>query len=205
MTKPFSQACINNREPILQVLSDYFAEVKQVLEIGSGSGQHAVYFGAKLPHLTWQTSDQLAYHDGIKQWLAEADCANVLAPIELDVTQPWPQQTFAGIFSANTTHIMHWPMVEALFAGVGEHLAINGYFCLYGPFNFCGEFTSASNQAFDASLKQRDPQMGLRDYVDLEALARAAGLMFVEKHDMPANNFILVWQKALNKTLSFEL
>jgi len=204
MTKPFSQACENNRDPILNVIQNYFDKASKILEVGSGTGQHAVHFAKHLPHLTWHTSDQQSYHEGIQQWIDESHLSNLVAPIELDVTKQWPETKFDGIFSANTSHIMHWRMVEDFFAGVGEHLDINGYFCLYGPFNFCGEFTSESNQAFDEHLKSRDPEMGLRDYVDLEALARQADLMFVEKHDMPANNFILVWQKAISTNIQFE-
>lgn len=202
MNKPFSQACENNKRAILAVIQQYFTGRQSILEIGSGTGQHAVYFAEQLPELTWQTSDQQHYHNGILQWLNDAKLPNLHPPIELDVTGTWPAQKFHGIFSANTTHIMSWPMVVALFDGIGQHLAANGYFCLYGPFNFCGEFTSESNQQFDASLKARDSAMGIRDYVDLEELARAVGLVFVEKHQMPANNHLLVWQKSIISKIS---
>lgn len=200
--KPFSQACENNKQPILDVLQKYFADTRHVLEIGSGTGQHAVHFAEHLPHLTWQTSDQTQYHHGINAWIDDYQGNNLKRPLTLDVTQPWPIQSAEGIFSANTSHIMSWPMVEQFFNGVGNVLQTNGYFCLYGPFNFCGEFTNDSNESFDQYLKSQDPEMGLRDYVDLEALARDAGLMFVEKHDMPANNFILVWQKSVDLSQS---
>lgn len=203
--KPFSQACENNKQPILEVLRKYFATTSYVLEIGSGTGQHAVHFAEHLPHLTWQTSDQVQYHSGINAWIDDYKGTNLKRPLTLDVTQPWPIDAAEGIFSANTSHIMSWHMVKDFFTGVGETLQTNGYFCLYGPFNFCGEFTSESNEAFDAHLKSRDPEMGLRDYVDLEALARKAGLMFVEKHEMPANNFILVWQKSVDLTKSISI
>ncbi len=204
--KPYSQACENNKQPILDVIKSYFEAATNVLEIGSGTGQHAVYFAQHLPHLTWQTSDQRDYHDGINAWIDEYPGDNLKRPLELDVTKPWPITQACGIFSANTSHIMSWPMVIEFFKGVGRTLESNGYFCLYGPFNFCGEFTSDSNRDFDAHLKQRDPAMGIRDYVDLEELARNAGLFFIEKHAMPANNFILVWQKSidLSKTPSLD-
>ncbi|NVJ59037.1 MAG: DUF938 domain-containing protein [Gammaproteobacteria bacterium] len=202
MTKPFSQACENNKQPILSAIDHYFSNSQEVLEVGSGTGQHAVYFAEQMPDLIWQTSDQLQYHEGITQWLQEANLPNALLPIELDVTRQWPNKIYQGIFSANTTHIMSWPMVEAFFNGVGEHLEVNGHFCLYGPFNFCGEFTSDSNRQFDASLKSQDEAMGIRDYVDLEELARQSQLVFVEKREMPANNHLLVWQKSINSKIS---
>ncbi len=204
MDKPFSQACENNKQPILQVIQQYFDRVPQVLEVGSGTGQHAVYFAEHLPHLQWQTSDRKANHAGIQQWIADCPQDNLAPPLDLDVTRPWPVEQVPAIFSANTVHIMSWEMVKAFFAGVKHHLEPNGYLCLYGPFNFCGEYTSDSNQRFDEYLKSQDPAMGIRDYVDLEELARDAGLVFVEKHEMPANNFILVWQKSINlSTIEF--
>lgn len=205
INKPFSQACENNKRPILDVIKSYFADVSSVLEVGSGTGQHAVFFADQLPHLTWQTSDRQDNHAGINAWIDEYDGDNLNRPLDLDVTKPWPITHTQAVFSANTVHIMSWPMVEAFFERLGQVLKPNGYFCLYGPFNFCGEYTSESNKAFDEHLQSRDPAMGIRDYVDLETLARKAELMFVEKHEMPANNYILVWQKsiALNTTTEF--
>lgn len=198
MDKPFSQACENNKQPILQVIQQYFDSVPMVLEVGSGTGQHAVYFAEHLPHLIWQPSDRKVNHDGMNRWFAEYQGNNLKTPLDLDVTRPWPVEQVPAIFSANTVHIMSWDMVKQFFAGIKRHLEANGYLCLYGPFNFCGEYTSDSNERFDHYLKSQDPEMGIRDYVDLEELARDAGLVFVEKHAMPANNFILVWQKSIN-------
>lgn len=195
--KPFSEACEQNKDPILAVLKRYFTEPGTILEIGSGTGQHAVYFGAALPHLHWQASDVAEHLPGIRLWLEEAALANVAEPLVLDVRdEPWPVSHVDGVYSANTTHIMHWPMVQALFAGVGRVLRPGGYFCLYGPFNENGRFTSESNARFDMSLRMRDPGMGIRDKADLDELARAAGLERVDDVVMPVNNFTLVWRKA---------
>ncbi len=193
--KPFSQACENNKQPILEHLQRYFQTAQQILEIGSGTGQHAVYFAKQMPDLVWHTSDQLEYHPGINAWLSDADLPNLKPPLELDVCQqPWPTLTIDGVFSANTAHIMHWPMVERMFAGVGKRLTQGQYFCLYGPFNRDGHFTSSSNQAFDASLKARDSQMGIRDINQLLVLGLNHQLALYAEHQLPANNQLLVWQ-----------
>jgi cyclopropane fatty-acyl-phospholipid synthase-like methyltransferase len=195
-TKPFAESCAENQLPILDVLRREFATVQRVLEIGSGTGQHAVFFAQQLPHLIWQTSDVTAYHPGIMAWIDDAGLANVQAPLALDVVRdPWPDETFDGVFSANTVHIMSWPEVELMFAGVGRALTAGGRFCLYGPFNYGGEFTSASNARFDQWLKARDPNSGVRNFEDLEQLAATAGLRFLRDYAMPANNRILVWTK----------
>ena len=195
--KPFSAACKRNREPILEVLRGVFTEPMTVLEIGSGTGQHAVYFGAHLPDVRWQTSDRDERHfPGVQLWLDEAGLKNVLPPLPLDVSkQPWPIADVDAVFSANTTHIMSWPEVERMFEGVGDLLKVGRPFCLYGPFNKNGEFTSASNRAFDADLKSRDPQMGVRDIGDLEVLAEKNGLVVEDDVEMPANNRILIWRR----------
>ncbi len=194
--KPFSAACERNREPILEVLRGVFTEPMTVLEIGSGTGQHAVYFGAHLPDVRWQTSDRNEHHPGVQLWLDEAGLKNVLPPLSLDVSkQPWPIADVDAVFSANTAHIMSWPEVERMFEGVGDLLKVGRPFCLYGPFNKNGEFTSASNQAFDADLKSRDPQMGVRDIGDLEVLAEKTGMVVEDDVEMPANNRILIWRR----------
>ncbi len=194
--KPFSESCVQNREPILAVLSEVFADRKQVLEIGSGTGQHAVYFGAALPHLRWQTGDLPLHHPGIRQWLAEAALPNVLPPIALDVNQTdWRKQRYDAVFSANTLHIMSWFEVENFFAGVGEVLENHGVLAVYGPFHYNGVHTSESNARFDRWLKTRDPASGVRDFVALDALARAQGLVQLQDVAMPANNRTLVWRR----------
>lgn len=193
--KPFSEACEQNKQPILAVLSRLFADIRTVLEVGSGTGQHAVYFARALPHLFWQTSDKAENHPGIRAWLEEDGLSNIGVPIELDVAGNWPSQTFDGVFSANTTHIMSWPEVEAFFRGVGRVLCEGGCFALYGPFNFAGSYTSESNRQFDLWLRQRDPQSGIRNFEELNGLAARQHLYFEEDIEMPVNNRILVWRK----------
>jgi hypothetical protein len=194
--KPYSEACEQNKQPILDVIQPYFANAENILEIGTGTGQHAVFFAEQLPHLQWHCSDMPAYHQGIKQWLADYNGHNISGPYDLDVMQSsWPTKTFDGVFSANTTHIMSWPAVQQMFVGVSKVLKATGFFCLYGPFNYAGHYTSASNEQFDQYLKARDPQSGIRDVDDLKKLAESAGLEFINDHEMPVNNRILVWQK----------
>ena len=194
--KPHSEACERNREPILQVLRQWFTQPGSALEIGAGTGQHAVHFAAGLPHLQWQPTDCEQNLAGIGLWVSEAALPNLRAPLQLDVCDSeWPVQTVDYIFSANTAHIMSWAEVQAMFAGVARVLRTRGLFALYGPFNRDGRFTSDSNQAFDASLRARDPKMGLRDDKALQALAREHGLRFSGEHAMPANNRVLIWQR----------
>jgi cyclopropane fatty-acyl-phospholipid synthase-like methyltransferase len=195
--KPFAESCEENKRPILEVLRIEFAEVRNVLEIGSGTGQHAVFFAGQLPHLIWHTSDVAEHHAGIQAWIAAAGLDNVHPPLTLDVRRDaWPRTRFEGAFSANTVHIMSWPAVEAMFAGIGGVLAPGGRFCLYGPFNYGGKFTSESNARFDQWLKARDPNSGVRNFEDLDRLANAAGMRLLNDYAMPANNRTLVWVKA---------
>jgi len=193
--KPYSEACDQNREPILAVLSEELADCHRVLEIGSGTGQHAIYFGKHLSHLVWQTSDTESNHPGINAWLDEAGLENVQRPLSLDVGSHWPGDTFDGVFSANTTHIMSWPHVIDMFNGIGNILESGGVFCLYGPFNYEGKYTSESNERFDGWLKNRDPSSGVRNFEDLDTLARSGRMQFSHDHEMPANNRLLVWKK----------
>lgn len=194
--KPFSEACEQNKNPILAVLQQHFADRHTVLEIGTGTGQHAVFFAAQLPHLHWLTSEVVDMHAGIRAWLAEVRLPNVDPPLELDVNQAdWPVKQVDAVFSANTVHIMDWPSVENMFAGIGRVLQIHGVFCLYGPFNYQGTYTSDSNARFDAWLKQRDPHSGIRDFETLNALAQKHGMRLRADHAMPANNRTLVWEK----------
>lgn len=193
--KPFSAACERNREPILAVLRSHFADRRRVLEVGSGTGQHAVHFAAALPLLVWQTSDRPEWLPGIRLWLTEAGLPNTPPPIELDVRGPWPGERFDAVFSANTLHIMGWPEVEALFAGLPAVLADDARLTIYGPFNYGGCFTSASNAAFDAGLRADDPKRGIRDFEAVDALARGIGFELVEDLAMPANNRCLSWRR----------
>lgn len=194
--KPFSPACERNRDPILAVLRTHFADRRHALEIGSGTGQHAVHFAAAMPWLTWQCSDVAEHLPGIRAWLDEAALPNTPAPIELDVARgPWPTARFDAVFSANTLHIMGWPEVEAFLAGLGAVLADAATVVVYGPFNYGGTYTSHSNREFDGWLKARDPRSGIRDFEAVDALARGVGLDLVEDVAMPANNRCLVWRR----------
>ena len=196
MPKPYSEACERNRAPILKVLQEEFALARDVLEIGSGTGQHAVYFAQRLPYLTWQTSDVAEHHAGIAAWIADSGLANVKQPLALDVRQtPWPVAAADAIFAANTLHIMDYGCVEAFFRGVARVLAADGVLAVYGPFNYGGQFTSASNAQFDALLRARGVGSALRDFEAVDALARSAGLTLLHDVAMPANNRMLVWQR----------
>jgi cyclopropane fatty-acyl-phospholipid synthase-like methyltransferase len=196
MNKQFSTACERNREPILDVLRDAFAQRKRVLEIGSGTGQHAVFFAEQLPHLVWQTSDVPHNHASILAWMQEAQLPNVLPPLMLDVgAENWPAGPFDAVFTANTCHIMAWREVQAMFAGIGRVLQTGGTLCIYGPFNYGGRFTSASNAQFDAALKAQAPHMGIRDSEAMMQLAADQGLVLQADHALPANNRLLVWQR----------
>ena len=193
--KPFAQACERNREPILEVLREAFAEARVALEIGSGTGQHAVYFGAALPQLRWLTSELPQNHAGIRAWLDEAGLDNVEPPLTLDIgADRWPVDLVDAVFSANVLHIVAWPLVERLFAGVERHLRPSGVLAVYGPFNYGGSYTSESNAQFDVWLKARDPASGIRDFAAVDALAQRHGLALVADHAMPANNRMLVWR-----------
>ena len=195
--KPFSEACVRNREPILAVLSEFFADRQHVLEIGSGTGQHAVHFAAALPALRWQCADRSDNLPGIRAWLDEAALPNTLAPLAFDVDDaPWPLSgRYDAVFSANTLHIMSWPQVERLFAGLPNLLADDACVIVYGPFHYNGAATSPSNAAFDASLRANGSPRGIRDFEAVSALATAAGLVLVEDRAMPANNRCLIWRR----------
>ncbi len=194
--KPFSESCVQNRDPILVVLREAFADRSTVLEIGSGTGQHAVDFGAALPYLRWQTADVRPHHTGIQMWLNDAALPNVLPPFELDVNQQdWRHGRYDAVFSANTLHIMGWDSVEQFFAGIGAVLEPGGVLVIYGPFNYNGAFTSESNARFDIWLKSRDPVSGVRDFEAVDALARIQGLSLQQDIAMPANNRTLVWKR----------
>ena len=195
-TKPFAESCEQNKGVILSVIEPLFRDCHHVLEIGSGTGQHAVHFAANMPHLVWHPSDMAENHPGIRMWLEEAALPNTRLPLQLDVMRdPWPDMAVDAVYSANTAHIMGWLEVEALFAGVGKLLPEGGQFALYGPFNYGGYYTSDSNARFDQWLKMRDPRSGIRDVDDLQRLASAAGMGLVHDFEMPVNNRTLVWRK----------
>jgi cyclopropane fatty-acyl-phospholipid synthase-like methyltransferase len=195
MDKPFSPACERNREPILAVLRDTLGDRRHVLEIGSGTGQHAVHFAAALPWLRWQCSDREENLPGIRQWLDEAALPNTPAPLDFDVGGHWPAGRYDAVFSANTLHIMGWPQVQQLFAGLPGITTDDALLVIYGPFNRGGQYSSDSNAAFDRSLKARDPRMGIRDAEAVDALAQYAGFALVEDRAMPANNRCRIWRR----------
>ena len=192
MNKPYSESCVQNREPILDVISPIFSTASAVLEIGSGTGQHAIYFAERMPHLTWYTSDRRSYIDGINLWLEDASLANVIPPIELDVTADhWPVSDIDAVFTANSVHIMGQHEVQSLMEGVGKLLSEQGSLVIYGPFNYAGSYTSESNARFDQWLKSRDPRSGIKDFEEMLSLADQNAMRLIADHTMPANNRIL--------------
>ena len=193
--KPYSPACDRNKDAILEALRIHFADRRQVLEIGSGTGQHAIHFAAALPHLIWQTSDRPAYLPGIRQWLAEANLPNTPPTLVLDVVGPWPATCFDAVFSSNTLHIMGWDEVQTFFAKLPGILTADARLSIYGPFHYGGQPTSPSNAEFDAALRAEDPKCGIRDFEAVDALAREQGFRLLEDRAMPANNRCLSWQR----------
>ena len=194
---PFSQACENNKAPILSVIKEWYIPGQTILEVGSGTAQHSVYFAENLPDIVWQTADQKIHHDTILARVALANRRNLLPPLDLEaLVFDWSQVEFDGAFSANTAHIMSWSAVVAMFRGIGRQLK-DGVFILYGPFNRNGVFTSSSNQQFDNHLRRANPEMGIRDDRALIEVGLECGLELVNDIDMPANNRILIWRQAV--------
>ncbi|GMQ76297.1 MAG: class I SAM-dependent methyltransferase [Gammaproteobacteria bacterium] len=192
--KAFSQSCENNKGPILEILRPLLGRRHRLLEIGSGTGQHAAFFAARLPQLLWQTSDVAANRASIEAWIDGV--ANARPPVVLDVdADDWPARRYDAVFSANTAHIMHWPSVVNMFRGVASILDPGGVFALYGPFNYHGEYTSPGNERFDRTLRATDPGMGVRDFEAVAKLADTAGMTLLADHAMPANNRTLVWAR----------
>jgi SAM-dependent methyltransferase len=196
MDKPFSQACANNQGVIGDILQRVLAAKSKALEIGSGTGQHGVWFAKQLPHLSWQMSDREQNHAGINQWINDEPAANLLPPLALDVlNDAWPSDHYDAIYTANTAHIMPWPAVTAMFSGLGERLLPGGVFCLYGPMKYLGVLDAKSNIEFDHRLRQQLAHQGIREFHDINQLALSAGLVLREDNPMPANNRLIVWQK----------
>jgi SAM-dependent methyltransferase len=194
---PFSPACERNKGPILERLAPALAGSRRVLEVGSGTGQHAVHFAAAMPALEWQPSDLPEHLPGLRARFAFEAPPNVLAPLALDVrSRPWRTGTVDAIYTANTLHIMSWSDVVAFFGGVADVLAPGGALCVYGPFRYDGAHTSPSNAEFDLLLRERDPASGIREFAAVDALATQAGLAFVADHALPANNRLLHWRRA---------
>lgn len=199
MSLPYAASCENNQAPIVEVLCTAFAHSSHVLEIGSGTGQHSVYFAPRLPHLVWHTSELPQLHAGIAAWHRHQPSPNLRLPVALDLrSSPWPDMggvMIDAVFTSNTLHIVDWPTVQRLFDLLGQHLPAGGVFAVYGPFNYGGDFTSESNRAFDAWLKAQDSARGIRDMEAVQALAAAQGMQLTADHAMPANNRILVFTK----------
>jgi len=196
MNKPNAPSCEQNQQVILDVLKTLFTEPGDVLEIGSGTGQHAVFFTHHLPHLHWQPGDLEAEHAGMKLWFEEVAHDRIKAPMVLDVDMPsWPVVKMDYIFTANTTHIISAAQAEKMLKHVGEHLKQGGLFTQYGPFNYNGKYTSESNANFDVWLKQRNPESCIKDFETIEQHANRNGMQLFKDIEMPANNRILVWQK----------
>ena len=197
MDKPFSQACENNKRPILEVLQRVFVSPTKVLEIGSGTGQHAVFFAKALSHLVWQPTDLQVQLAGIAEWINAEPQPNLLSPLALDIRGPeWPITDFDAVFSANTAHIMAWDLTQKMIRQCGAKLPQGGIFALYGPFNYQGRYTSDSNARFDQWLKSTATTQGIRNFEDVVKVASEAGLLLLEDNAMPANNRLLVWKKS---------
>jgi cyclopropane fatty-acyl-phospholipid synthase-like methyltransferase len=193
---PLSEACERNKAPILAVLRVALADTVQVLEIGSGTGQHAVYFASQLPHLTWYPTERLAYLGDLAARVRLEGVPNLRPPTVLDVNQTvWPIRKVDAIFTANTLHIMSWSDVTAMYRGLDSVLGPRGVLCMYGPFRYGGAYTSPSNRDFDKMLVERDPLSGLRDVEELTSLGQRHGLRLQMDHDLPANNRLLLWIK----------
>ena len=200
LEKPFSQASENNKAAIAEGLDPYLRGVSEVLEIGSGTGQHAVYFAQRFPELTWQPSDVATNHAGIKSWLHDAGLPNIRAPIELDINSPsWGNVTHQAIYLSNVVHIIEPGMVELLFQHLKSALGPEGLLFMYGPYNYGGRFTSDGNKRLDDWLKSLHPEYGIREFVHIDKLARSAGLMLLDDCTMPANNRLLIWRR-INET-----
>jgi cyclopropane fatty-acyl-phospholipid synthase-like methyltransferase len=199
-TLPFSEACERNKGPLLEVLQRWLSDASRfVVEVGSGTGQHAVHFARHLPHLTWQPTEQTEHLTMLEARISREGPPNLLPPLELDVEQhDWPLGADAAdaVFTANTLHIMSWPQVQAFFRGVGPLVRDDGLLLIYGPFRYGGQYTSHTNVVFDESLQVRDPASGIRDFEAVDALAAKQGFVLADDHAMPANNQTLVWRKS---------
>ena len=193
MIRPFSESCEQNKQVIYETIKPYLQG--RVLEIASGTGQHALHFSELCEQLCWQTSDLEQNLPGIKAWLAGGEPQRLPPPILLDVEGDWPDQKYNLVFTANSFHIMSQAAVVAFFAGVSKCLETGGHLIVYGPFNYAGDYTSASNERFDYWLKHRDSQSGIRDFEWLQELAADAGLELQDDVAMPHNNRTLIWIK----------
>lgn len=195
MNKPYSESCEQNKDVILSTIQSYLFDGAKILEIGSGTGQHAVYFANHNPQIVWQPSDRAEYLRGIEAWISEAVHPNIQSVIELDVLKLWPFESYDLLFSANSFHIMGNEAVKICIEKAGSCLIKNGYFIVYGPFNYNRQYTSSSNQRFDGWLKANDPDSGIKDIEWVCDIALQTGLHLIDDIEMPANNRILIWQQ----------
>ncbi len=194
--KQHSPSCERNKEPILAVLREIFTAPGLVLEIGSGSGQHAVHFARGLPHVTWQPTDTTENLPSISAWRAEAGLSNLRVPLVLDLfVNSWPVNEAQGMVCINTIHIVSWQAVEKLFIGAGRLLTPGGILYVYGPYRYAGRPLEPSNEEFDHWLKARDPVSGVRLFEDVNRLAEESGFSLAGDRAMPANNRSIWWQK----------
>jgi len=194
--KPFAPAADKNKVAICAALQREIKAGDQVLEIGSGTGQHITWFATHIPNATWQPSDLAHNLSGIDAWITESNCSNIHPPVELDVEHtPWPVQKADVCYSANTLHIMNWHAIEALFKHASVLLGNGGKLCIYGPFRISGEHVSESNAQFDEQLRARNQESGVRDLNDLDCLAAQLDFDPPKSIRLPANNFLVVWEK----------
>ena len=191
MEKPFSPSCERNKDPILSAIRTLLINKKSVLEVGSGTGQHAVYFAKEMPWLTWQCSDLQENLAGLDMWIKEAALSNLPPPINLDVSTSSLRPQFDVIYTANTLHIMSIEQVTYFFKLIGEWAGSVKEVLIYGPFNYAGKYTSASNAQFDSWLKNRDIVSGIRDFEWIIELAAQNHLTLENDTEMPANNRLL--------------
>jgi SAM-dependent methyltransferase len=192
MNKPYVESCDQNKQIIFDTIGPYIKG--DVLEIGSGTGQHAVFFAGQVADVLWQTSERSENLAGVVSWINDSGLANLMPPIELDVLGEWPDAKYDLIYSANCFHIMGAEAVAASITEAGRRLKPGAVLAVYGPFNYNGEFTSASNQNFDSFLRARDPQSGIKDFEWIEKLASDAGMDLLQDVSMPTNNRTIIWQ-----------
>lgn len=193
----YSVASERNQDAILAILRKLLRDNEQVLEIGSGSGQHSIHFCRALPHITWNPSELDNNLIALATNLQQAGVANINKPLALDVSwSHWPVTDLSAVYTANTLHIVSWQQVEALFEGIGRCLKPQGLLIIYGPFRYTNQFTTPSNAEFDHWLRQRDSASGIRDFEAVQWLAERQGLTLLADYAMPANNQLLVWESA---------
>lgn len=193
--RPYSESCEQNKHVIHEVINLYLKAGIEVLEIGSGTGQHAVYFAELNPDIHWQTSDREEYLPGIRNWLSFVSLPNLANPLLLDVCGEWPVKLYDLVFTANSLHIMSEFEADYCIRGAADCLKRSGYFIAYGPFNYNGEFTSDSNRQFERWLKHNNPHSGIKHFEVVNKIAEHSGLKLIDDIAMPANNRILIWQR----------